>query len=46
MKCSWLINAKAEVWESISVEDVNKYVNQMSRVVQAIINAEGEHTRI
>jgi hypothetical protein len=39
------INAITEVWELILVEEVDKYVGQMLRVVQAVINARGGHTR-
>lgn len=45
MTCIGLINATTEVCESILLEEVNKHVNQMLRVVQAMINAESEHTR-
>jgi hypothetical protein len=45
MTCNGLINAMTEICESILLEEVNKHVNQMPRVVQAMINAEGEHTR-
>jgi hypothetical protein len=45
MTCIGLINAITGVCESILLEEVDKHVNQMPRVVQAMINAEGEHTR-
>jgi hypothetical protein len=40
-----LINAITEVWESILVEEVDTYVDRMPRVVQAVIDARGGHTR-
>jgi hypothetical protein len=39
------INAITKVWELILVEEVDKYVGQMLRVVQAVIDARGGHTR-
>ena len=45
MTCDGLIDTITEVWESILVEEVEEYVDQMSRVVQAMIDAEGGHTR-
>ncbi|KAJ7892001.1 hypothetical protein B0H13DRAFT_1625765 [Mycena leptocephala] len=43
MTCDGLINTITEVWESILVEEVNKYVDWMPRVVQAVIDVEGGH---
>ena len=43
MTCDGLIDTITEVWESILVEGVNKYVDWMPRVVQAVIDAEGGH---
>jgi hypothetical protein len=37
------INTITEVWESILVEEVDKYVCWMPRVVQAVISVEGGH---
>ncbi|KAJ7915409.1 hypothetical protein B0H13DRAFT_1494445, partial [Mycena leptocephala] len=44
MTCDGLIDTMTKVWESISVEEVNKYVDWMPRVVQAVNDAEGGHT--
>ena len=41
MTCDGLIDTITEVWESILVEEVDKYVDWMPRVVQAVIDAEG-----
>lgn len=39
-----LITAVQEVWEEIGVEDVNKYINHMDNVVEAVMKAKGGHT--
>ncbi|KAJ6517048.1 hypothetical protein DFH09DRAFT_819297, partial [Mycena vulgaris] len=40
MTCDRLIDTITEVWESILVKEVNKYVDWMPRVVQAVIDVE------
>nr|GAT45076.1 predicted protein [Mycena chlorophos] len=40
-----LVSTILEVWESITTDEVNKYVDRMPRIVQAVIDAQGGHTQ-
>jgi transposase len=40
-----LKEAIKRVWEEIPVEDVNKYIDRMPQIVQALKSAKGGHTK-
>jgi transposase len=40
-----LCEAVHEVWESLSLEDINRHVRTMNERVQAVLKAKGGHTR-
>ncbi|KAF5353056.1 hypothetical protein D9758_008811 [Tetrapyrgos nigripes] len=40
-----LIAAVKEAWDMIAVEDIDKYVNRMDDIVDAVLKAKGGHTK-
>lgn len=40
-----LIMAVKDCWEGIMVDDVDKYVNRMDEIVDAVLRAKGGHTK-
>ncbi|THU96409.1 hypothetical protein K435DRAFT_664582, partial [Dendrothele bispora CBS 962.96] len=40
-----LVTAVKQVWEKIETKDVDKYIDRMDEVIEAVLRAKGGHTR-
>lgn len=40
-----LCSTLQQLWEEISIEDLDHYINRLPRVIRAVVDAEGGHTR-